>query len=429
MTNSATTSPSSTADLPDMKMNASEIKAGISLASIFALRMLGLFLILPIFAIHAKTLPDGGNLTLVGLAMGIYGLSQACLQIPFGIASDHYGRKRIIVIGLILFAIGAIIAAMSTTVMGILIGRAVQGAGAISAAITALLADTTREEHRTKAMAMVGGSIGVSFALSLVFAPSLYQSIGMSGIFYMTAIMAFMAIAVVIWITPNASKIEQNLQEKVSFISILKNPELMRLNLGVFVLHLSQVAMFVVVPSALVKYAHIPLANHWHVYLPVVIGSFFVMIPFIIKGEKSGKMKQVFIASIALLMLVQIGFWQFLSNPTILIALLFAFFLAFNILEASQPSLVSRMAPPAAKGAALGVYNTMQALGLASGGFLGGWMSQHVSPSSVFILSAVLSLIWLIIAKNMPELPRRRQQENNQDDQIAAISEHSNHSI
>jgi predicted MFS family arabinose efflux permease len=423
MTNSATTSPSPTADLPEMKMQASEIRAGISLASIFALRMLGLFLILPIFAIHAKTLPDGGNLTLVGLAMGIYGLSQACLQIPFGIASDHYGRKRIIVIGLILFAIGAIIAAMSTTVMGILIGRAVQGAGAISAAITALLADSTREEHRTKAMAMVGGAIGVSFALSLVLAPSLYQSIGMSGIFYMTAIMALIAIAVVIWITPNAPNIPK---EKVALLSILKNPELMRLNVGVFVLHLSQVAMFVVVPSALVKYAHIPLANHWHVYLPVVIGSFFVMIPFIIKGEKLGKMKQVFIGSIALLMLVQIGFWQFLSNPTILIFLLFAFFLAFNILEASQPSLVSRMAPPASKGAALGVYNTLQALGLASGGFLGGWMSQHVSPSSVFILSAVFSLIWLIIAKNMPELPRRGQQQN---DQVAAISEHSNHSI
>jgi predicted MFS family arabinose efflux permease len=423
MTNSATTSPSPTADLPEMKMQASEIRAGISLASIFALRMLGLFLILPIFAIHAKTLPDGGNLTLVGLAMGIYGLSQACLQIPFGIASDHYGRKRIIVIGLILFAIGAIIAAMSTTVMGILIGRAVQGAGAISAAITALLADSTREEHRTKAMAMVGGAIGVSFALSLVLAPSLYQSIGMSGIFYMTAIMALIAIAVVIWITPNAPNIPK---EKVALLSILKNPELMRLNVGVFVLHLSQVAMFVVVPSALVKYAHIPLANHWHVYLPVVIGSFFVMIPFIIKGEKLGKMKQVFIGSIALLMLVQIGFWQFFSNPTILIFLLFAFFLAFNILEASQPSLVSRMAPPASKGAALGVYNTLQALGLASGGFLGGWMSQHVSPSSVFILSAVFSLIWLIIAKNMPELPRRGQQQN---DQVAAISEHSNHSI
>ena len=403
MINSVTPSAAET-ELLESKMLPSEIKAGISLASIFALRMLGLFLILPIFAIHAKTLPDGHNLTLVGLAMGIYGLSQAVLQIPFGIASDYYGRKRIIVIGLILFTIGALIAANSTTVLGILIGRAVQGAGAISAAITALLADTTREEHRTKAMAMVGGAIGVSFALSLVMAPALYQAIGMNGIFFMTAVLAIIAIFVVIWVTPNAPYIPQ---EKVAFISILKNPELMRLNFGVFVLHLSQVAMFVVVPSGLIEYAHIPLAEHWKVYLPVVIGSFFVMIPFISRGEKLGKMKHVFIAAIALLCVVQIGFWQFLTSPVILIGLLFAFFLAFNILEASQPSLVSRLAPPAAKGAALGVYNTLQALGLACGGFLGGWMSQHMSAASVFILSAILSLIWLIIARKMPDLPRR----------------------
>lgn len=400
----SSTSPDTDNHPIDAKMLPAEIRAGASLASIFALRMFGLFLILPIFAIHAKTLPDGGNLTLVGLAMGMYGLSQAFMQIPFGIASDHYGRKRIIVIGLILFAVGAVIAAMSTTVMGILIGRAVQGAGAISAAITALLADTTREEHRTKAMAMVGGAIGISFALSLVLAPSMYQSMGMDGIFYLTAVLAVLAIGVVIWVTPNAPYIPK---ENIAFSTILKHPELMRLNVGVFVLHLTQVAMFVVVPSALIQYAHIPLAQHWHVYLPVVLGSFIVMLPFIIKGEKSGKMKQVFIASIALLMIAQISFWQFLNNPTMLIATLFIFFLAFNILEASQPSLVSRIAPPAAKGAALGVYNTLQALGLACGGFLGGWMSQHVSPKSVFILSAVFSLIWLIIAIKMPDLPRR----------------------
>lgn len=403
MTNSSTTSVVKNA-FNDAKMLPAEIRSGVSLASIFALRMFGLFLILPIFAIHAKTLPDGGNLTLVGLAMGMYGLSQAVMQIPFGIASDHYGRKRIIVIGLVLFAVGALIAAMSTTVMGILIGRAVQGAGAISAAITALLADTTREEHRTKAMAMVGGAIGISFALSLVLAPSLYQSIGMDGIFYMTAVLAMAAIVVVIWVTPNAPTIPK---EKIAFSTILKNPELMRLNLGVFVLHLSQVAMFVVVPSALIQYAHIPLTNHWQVYLPVVVGSFIVMLPFIIQGEKQGKMKQLFVASIALLMLAQLGFWQFLDSPAMLVVMLFVFFLAFNILEASQPSLVSRIAPPAAKGAALGVYNTLQALGLACGGFLGGWMSQHVSPTSVFVLCAIFSLIWLIIAMKMPDLPRR----------------------
>ena len=390
--------------LSSNKMSSSEIRAGASLASIFALRMFGLFLILPIFAIHAKTLPDGDNAALVGMAMGIYGLTQACLQILFGMASDKYGRKPVIIVGLILFAVGAVIAAMSNTVMGILIGRAVQGAGAISAAITALLADTTREEHRTKAMAMVGGSIGISFALSLVFAPVLYQRIGMDGIFILTAVMAIAAIGVVTWITPDAPSVPT---VKVPLIEVLKNPELMRLNLGVFVLHLSQVAMFVVVPSALVQYAHLPLDQHWEVYLPVVFGSFFLMLLAIMRGERSGKMKQIFVWSIALLMLVQLGFWGFLENATMLIAMLFAFFLAFNILEASQPSLVSRLAPHSAKGAALGVYNTLQALGLACGGFVGGWMKQNVSASSVFIFTAILSLIWLIIASRMPELPKR----------------------
>jgi len=412
--NSATpmsSQPLSSTSVPN-KMSSSEIRAGASLASIFALRMFGLFLILPIFAIHAKTLPDGDNAALVGMAMGIYGLTQACLQILFGMASDKYGRKPVIIVGLILFAVGAVIAAMSHTVMGILIGRAVQGAGAISAAITALLADTTREEHRTKAMAMVGGSIGISFALSLVLAPVLYQRIGMDGIFILTAIMAIAAIGVVTWVTPDAPSIPN---VKVPLIEVLKNPELMRLNLGVFVLHLSQVAMFVVVPSALVQYAQLPLDKHWQVYLPVVFGSFFVMLLAIMRGERSGKMKQVFVWSIALLMLVQLGFWGFLENATMLIAMLFAFFLAFNILEASQPSLVSRLAPPSAKGAALGVYNTLQALGLACGGFVGGWMKQNVSASSVFIFTAILSLIWLIIASRMPELPKRASKPDSEN--------------
>ncbi len=401
----ATSTPEPSTEDVSAGMTRREILASTSLASIFALRMLGLFLILPVFALHAKTLPDGGNMTLVGLAMGIYGLSQACFQIPFGIASDKFGRKRIIVIGLILFALGALIAAASTTVMGIMLGRAVQGAGAISAAVTALIADATREEHRTKAMAMVGGSIGITFALSLVAAPKLYQGIGMNGIFMLTAILAVAAIAVVIWVTPAAPAMLQT--EKIPLSVVLKNAELMRLNLGVFVLHLSQVAMFVVVPSALVQAAHIPLPDHWKVYLPVVVGSFIAMLPAIFIGEKQGKMKQVFVFAIALLLLVQLGFWQFLDQPALLIGLLFAFFLAFNILEASQPSLVSRLAPPAAKGAALGVYNTLQALGLACGGLLGGWLNQHAGAAVVFIVTAALTLFWLIIASKMPELPRR----------------------
>lgn len=391
---------------PATGMTRDEIRASTSLASIFALRMLGLFLILPIFALHAKTLPDGDSTTLVGIAMGIYGLSQACTQIPFGMAADKFGRKRIIVIGLILFALGALIAAASTSVMGILLGRAVQGAGAISAALTALIADSTREEHRTKAMAMVGGSIGITFALSLVLAPMLYQGIGMSGIFILTAILAVASIAVVLWVTPAAPALPK---EKVRFSVVLKNRELMRLNYGVFVLHLTQMAMFVVLPGALVQHAGIALPEHWKVYLPVVLGSFILMLPAIFVGEKKGRMRQVFIFAIGLLLLVQLGFWQFLNHPVLLIVLLFAFFLAFNILEASQPSLVSRLAPPAAKATALGIYNTTQALGLAFGGLLGGWIKQHAGASTVFIVSALFTLIWLIIAGKMPELPRRAQ--------------------
>lgn len=385
-------------------MSRDEIRSATSLASIFALRMLGLFLILPVFAIHAKTLPDGDNALLVGLAMGIYGLSQAFGQIPFGIASDKFGRKRIIVIGLILFAVGAFVAASATTVMGVLIGRAIQGAGAISAAITALIADSTRDEHRTKAMAMVGGSIGLTFALSLVIAPLLYQSIGMGGIFALTGVLSLIAIGVVLYVTPDAPALQH---EPVPLSVVLKNRELMRLNYGVFVLHLSQMAMFVVVPSVLVQFLDLPVASHWKIYLPIMFASFIAMLPAIFIGEKYGKMKQVFVGAITLLLLVQLGFWQFLQQPFALVSLLFAFFVAFNILEASQPSLVSRIAPPAAKGAALGVYNTLQAIGLFCGGAVGGWIKQNLSGSSVFIVCAIMTVLWLIIAINMPDIAKR----------------------
>lgn len=385
-------------------MSRDEIRSATSLASIFALRMLGLFLILPVFAIHAKTLPDGDNALLVGLAMGIYGLSQAFGQIPFGIASDKFGRKRIIVIGLILFAVGAFVAAFATSVMGVLIGRAIQGAGAISAAITALIADSTRDEHRTKAMAMVGGSIGLTFALSLVIAPLLYQSIGMGGIFALTGVLSLIAIGVVLYVTPDAPALQH---EPVPLSVVLKNRELMRLNYGVFVLHLSQMAMFVVVPSVLVQSLDLPVASHWKIYLPIMFASFIAMLPAIFIGEKYGKMKQVFVGAIALLLLVQLGFWQFLQQPFALVSLLFGFFVAFNILEASQPSLVSRIAPPAAKGAALGVYNTLQAIGLFCGGAVGGWIKQNLSGSSVFIVCAIMTVLWLIIAINMPDIAKR----------------------
>jgi MFS family permease len=391
-------------------MTPKEIRASMSLASIFALRMLGLFLILPVFSVHAKTLPGGGNTTLVGLALGIYGLTQSFGQIPFGAASDKYGRKRIIIIGLILFAAGSFIAAVATDIIWIIVGRAVQGAGAISAAVTACIADTTREEHRTKAMAMVGGSIGLTFAGSLVAAPLLYSLIGMAGIFLLIGGLSLLAILVVLFVVPDASPLTP---QRVSFSKVLSNGELMRLNYGVFALHVTQMAMFVVVPTALVEYAGLPLSAHWKVYLPVVLASFVLMLPPVFVGEKRGKMKQVFIFAIALLFAVQIGMWIVLSQPAkqwyMLVALLLVFFIAFNILEASQPSLVSRIAPAAARGAALGVYNTLQALGLFCGGAVGGWLTQHAGASSVFILGAGLTVVWLIIAVNMKNLPHRGQ--------------------
>jgi MFS family permease len=391
------------------RMTPTEIRASLSLASIFALRMLGMFLVLPVFAEHAKTLPGGNSATLVGLAMGIYGLTQSFGQIPFGAASDKYGRKRIIIIGLILFALGSFIAAAATDMTWVIVGRAVQGAGAISAAVTAFIADATREEHRTKAMAMVGASIGLTFAFSLVAAPVFYQVIGMGGIFALTGILSIIAILVVAFVVPPAPPMIS--AKRVPFSAVLRNGELMRLNIGVFALHLTQMAMFVVVPSTLVKYADLPVAAHWKVYLPVVLASFAFMLPPVFVGEKRGKTKQVFLASIALMLVVQVGFWAFLSHPTmhwtILVALLLAFFVAFNILEATQPSLVSRIAPPAAKGAALGVYNTLQALGLFCGGLVGGWLTQHAGGSSVFILGAVMTVVWLIIASGMKNLPRR----------------------
>lgn len=390
-------------------MSRAEVRASLALASIFGLRMLGLFLVLPVLAVHAASIPGGDNGMLVGLALGIYGLTQACGQLPFGMASDRYGRKRTIVAGLLLFAAGSLIAAAADDIVWLIVGRTVQGAGAISAAVTAFIADSTRDEHRTKAMAMVGGSIGMTFAVSLVAAPVLYAAIGMSGIFVLTALLSLLAILVVTYAVPAAPP--KPAGPAVPLRDILRNGELMRLNYGVFALHLTQLAMFVVVPTALIEFAGLPLAGHWKVYLPVVVLSFVLMLPPIFFAERRGKMKQVFVAAIGLLLVVQLGFWLFVSSGelhwSVLVLLLLLFFVAFNILEASQPSLVSRLAPQSSKGTALGVYNTLQALGLFCGGLVGGWLVQYGGRAWVFAVCALLSVVWLIIAAGMRDVPRR----------------------
>lgn len=393
-------------------MSPLEVKAAVSLASIFGLRMLGLFLILPVFAVHAKSLPGGDDATLVGLAMGMYGLTQAIGQIPFGIASDRFGRKRIIVIGLVLFILGSLIAAIDTHVMWVIIGRAVQGAGAVSAAVTALIADSTREEHRTKAMALVGGSIGLTYAASLVVSPLLYASVGMSGMFLMVALLAAAAIAVVLFIVPKAPP---RPPERASFAQVLADPELLRMNFGVFALHAIQMSMFVVLPNVLVNAGGMPIDQHWKIYLPVVLVSFVLMLPPIFLGEKRGQMKMVFVSSIFLLLLVELGLRAAVAQAELstgmLVSLLLAFFVAFNILEASQPSLVSRLAPAGARGAALGVYNTMQAIGLFAGGAGGGLLAKYFGGPAVFTAGCGVTVGWLIIASSMKRLPRRAKRE------------------
>ena len=389
-----------------------ELRASASLASVFALRMLGLFLILPVFAVHARGLPGGDNAMLVGLALGIYGLTQALLQLPFGMASDRLGRKPVIIAGLLVFAAGSFIAAAADTVWMAIIGRALQGAGAISAAITALIADATRESQRTKAMAMVGGSIGVTFALSLVLAPLLYGAIGMGGIFILTGVLALAAIAAVRWGAPDVPQVlpgshADPAARRTPFRTVALDADLLRLNLGIFVLHAVQMAMFVVVPAWLVERAGLALDAHWKLYLPVVVVSFALMIPPLILAERRGQMRQVFIAAVALLLLVQLALALSPAGLVILGLLLLGFFAAFNVLEASLPSLVSRLAPVDAKGTALGIYNTTQSLGLFAGGLLGGWVQQQWGKPAVFIACAALAGVWLVAASGHRRWPQR----------------------
>ncbi|WP_038011370.1 MFS transporter [Thauera sp. 63] len=386
-------------------MTSAERRAGMSLAAIFALRMLGLFLILPVFAVHAAGIPGGDNLTLVGLAIGAYGLTQACLQIAYGAASDRFGRKPVIVFGLVLFVLGSVVAALADSIHMIIAGRVLQGAGAISAAVTALAADLTRDQHRTKVMAMIGSSIGLVFALSMVAAPLLYAAIGMDGIFWLTAVLAFGAIGVLLWVVPEAPPVPR--ANGGRFIDVLRDGQLMRLNFGVFALHLIQTTMWVMVPAALVSSGGLPVPEHWKVYLPAVLLSFVVMVPAVIIAERRNLMKPVFNAAVGLLALVQFGLWLIGDGLIPLALLLTLFFVAFNVLEATQPSWISRIAPAHAKGTALGVYNTLQSVGLFLGGLLGGWLGQRFGAGAVSLFCGVLALAWLVLSTSMNPPPLR----------------------
>lgn len=385
-----------------------ERRASLSLAAIFALRMLGLFLVLPVFALEAAHYPGGDDPARVGLAMGIYGLTQGVLQLPFGMASDRLGRKRVIVAGLLLFAVGSFVAALADSLAGLTLGRALQGAGAISAAVTALLADLTRDEVRTKAMALVGASIGLMFALSLLLAPLLVNWIGLAGLFALTGILALLGVAVVIWLVPPEPRQHKDMPRgKLS--EVLTHAGLLRLDVGVFILHAVQLAMWVAIPALLVQ-AGLPKNHHWWVYLPAVLASFVVMGGVLFPLERRGHLRAVFLAAIGLIGAVQLGLLWSAEAPSIsvLAVLLFVFFCGFNVLEASQPSLASRIAPPHARGAALGVYNTLQSLGFFAGGAVGGWLIKATGAQGLFVACTVGIGLWLLVAWPMKAPSGRR---------------------
>jgi MFS family permease len=384
-------------------MSPLERRASTGLASIYGLRMLGLFIILPIFALYAEHLPGGDNKMLIGLALGAYGLTQAILQIPAGWLSDRFGRKPVIYAGLVIFAIGSFVAASADDIYWVIIGRTIQGAGAINAAVMALAADLTREENRTKAMGMIGITIGITFSISLVLSPMLYQSIGVPGMFALTGALALLAMLVTAFYIPQPaiSRFHTDTEASSKKIgAVLRNKDLLRLDFGIFSLHAILMSVFMQVPFVLKKNG-LEAAEHWKVYLPVMLVAFALMVPPIIIAEKKAKMKQVFMGAIGLAAVGQLALYGLQDSVWGVAAALLLFFTAFNVLEATLPSIISKVAPLDAKGTAMGVYGSMQFLGAFLGAIVGGFLMQNVGGNAVFFFAIGLLLLWLLVASTM----------------------------
>ena len=391
------------ADKQHQGMNPQESRAAFSLAGIYSLRMLGLFLILPVFALYAEHL-EGVTPMLVGLAIGAYGLTQALLQIPFGLVSDRIGRKPVILGGLLIFAIGSVVAAMADSIWGVILGRALQGSGAIAAAVMALAADLSRDEHRTKVMAVIGMSIGASFALALVLGPVLNGLIGVPGIFWLTALLALAGMGIVISLVPSpmASQVHSDAEAvPAQFGRVLSNINLLRLDLGIFVLHLIITSLFLAMPLVLRDLIGMEGSSHWMIYLPVLLLSVMFMIPFIVVAERRNKMKSVFLGAVLVLAIAQIGLYLWHDVIVGLALSLLLFFTAFNLLEATLPSIVSKVAPAASKGTAMGVYSSSQFAGAFVGGVAGGWIHGQFGLGGVFLFGATAALVWLVAASGM----------------------------
>ncbi len=384
-------------------MSTDERRASLGLAGIFSMRMLGLFMILPVMSLYTADL-DGITPLLLGLAISVYGLTQALLQIPFGLMSDRFGRKKIITIGLLIFVLGSVVAAMSTTIYGIIIGRALQGGGAVAAAVMALAADLTREQNRTKIMATIGISIGISFGIAMVIGPVLASFVGLSGIFWFTAILATCGIVILHKVVPQPKELSVHKDaEPIPALMgrVLKDGQLLRLDFGIFCLHLVMTAMFVVLPLLMRGKLGIAAEDHWMVYLPVLGLSVIAMVPFIIIAEKKRKMKAVFVAAVATLSVASYGLYLFSDGLWGMVAALFVFFTAFNLLEATLPSLISKIAFAGGKGTAMGVYSSSQFFGAFCGGLMGGFVWSSYGMANVFLVCAVVLFVWFMVALGM----------------------------
>ena len=386
-------------------MKPQEFRAAAALAAVFSVRLLGLFMIYPVFAAYAGSL-TGANPYLIGEALGIYGLSQGLLQIPFGLLSDRIGRKVMVIFGLVLFGAGSAVAAISTTIGGVIVGRALQGGSAVGSVILALVADLTGEESRTAAMAMVGITIGASFLVALIAGPIVANFIGVAGIFWLMVALALVGMAITQFVVPNPPRIRVHRDaEPVPALlgAVLRNRELLRLDIGIFVLHAMLTASFLVVPDLLRNTLGVAVHDQWLVYLPVLLVSIAAMVPAIIVAEKYRRMKGVFVGAVVTLFVSQVMLFYGSGNIVVLLAALVVFFSAFNVMEASLPSLITKVAPPDVKGTAMGVYSSLQFLGIFVGGIVGGIAHQHQGSPGVFALTTALALIWLLAAAGMAQ--------------------------
>jgi MFS family permease len=386
-------------------MTPAEQRATFALAGIYALRMLGLFLIFPVFALYAEHLA-GATPLLVGLAVGAYGLTQALLQIPFGMISDRLGRKPVIVAGLLVFAVGSVVAATGTDIWTVVLGRALQGAGAVAGVVMALLADLTRESQRTKAMATVGMTIGLSFAVALMAGPLLDELWGVPGIFWLVGAFALAGIGLVQWVVPTPQRTAVHRDAEVvggQLAAVLRDRELLRLDFGIFALHAVMTSLFLALPLQLRDAAGLPTVDHWQVYLPALVLAVAVMIPFVVLAERRGRMKGVFLGAIAAVLAAQLGLNAHGTSALAIAGWVWLFFVGFNLLEATLPSLVSKIAPAAAKGTAMGIYATAQFAGAFLGGVGGGLAHQHYGLGGVFTFGAVVCAVWLAVASGMPK--------------------------